>query len=435
MSLFEAFAESARRQPRRPALRRNGDAVDLGELFARVEARADALAENGAGGPVTLDAADPLDLAAGFFAARRAGRTAVVHAEAVPPRLRREREERLRAFLPERSDETVFYSSGSVSRGKAIPLSADRILLSALAYPERVGLRPEDRVAVAVPAGQIFGFVRGIVNSLLVGAESIFFAPRRDALAEADVLGASFALLPPAHLALSAQAPGRLGLRGALTAGGPLAEAAAARIESARGVPVRFGYGLTETTALGSRQHFDRPRRTGSSGPPAPGLAVTVAGPDGADVAPGETGEIRIAGRSVFRGYADPAEPSPFDESGRLRTGDLGFFDEAGEVHVRGRLSESIQSHGRFLCAEEVEEAVLEKAGVREAAAVPLGDAFGLLLATEDASERFLDEVRAHVSERLPLFARPRRLRRAAEIPRTPAGKLDRRAAAKWFES
>ncbi|HEY7113509.1 MAG TPA: class I adenylate-forming enzyme family protein [Thermoanaerobaculia bacterium] len=434
MSLFGALADGARRQPRRQALRRNDESVDLGELLARVEARADALEARGDGGLIALDAADPIDLAVGFFASRRAGRTAVVHAEGVPPLLRQERERRLRGLLPARSDETIFFSSGSVSRGKAIPLSEDRILFSALAYPERVGLRAEDRVAVAVPAGQIFGFVRGIVNSLLVGAESIFFAPRRDALAEADAKGASFALLPPAHLALASGAEGRLRLRGALTAGGPLAEAAAARIESARGVAVRFGYGLTETTALASRQHFDRPRRAGSSGPPAPGLTITVAGAGG-DVAPGESGEIRIAGRSVFRGYADPAEPPPFDESGRLRTGDLGFFDEAGEIHVRGRISESIQSHGRFLCAEEVEEAVLEKGGVREAAAVPLGDAFGLLLSTEDGSERFLEEVRAHVSERLPLFARPRRLRRAREIPRTPSGKLDRRAAAKWFES
>ena len=435
MSLSEAFADAARRQPRRAALRRGDEALDLGQLLARVEAAAEALSAADGDGPVGLDAADPFALAEGFFAARRAGRTAVVHAEGVPPRLRREREERLRALLPLRSDETVFFSSGSVSRGKAIPLSGDRILFSALAYPERVGLRPDDRVAVAVPIGQIFGFVRGIVNSLLVGAESIFFAPRRDALAEADARGASFALMPPAHLALSAHSAGRLRLRGALTAGGPLAEAAAARIESERGVPVRFGYGLTETAALGSRQHFDRPRRSGSSGPPAPGLAFTIADAEGEPVAPGESGEIRIAGRSVFRGYADPAEASPFDAAGRLRTGDLGYLDEAGEVHVRGRMSESIRAHGRFLCAEEVEEAVLEKAGVREAAAVPLGDSFGLLLATDDASERFLEEVRAYVSERLPLFARPRRLRRAETIPRTAAGKLDRRAAAKWFES
>jgi len=435
MSLFEAFAEAARRQPRRAALRRGGESLDLGRLLARVEAGAEALGAARDGGPVALDAADPLALAAGFFAARRAGRTAVVHAEGVPPRLRREREDRLRALLPARSDETVFFSSGSVSRGKAIPLSDDRILFSALAYPERVGLRPDDRVAVAVPAGQIFGFVRGIVNSLLVGAESIFIAPRRDALAEADASGASFALLPPAHLALAAQSSGRLRLRGALTAGGPLAEAAAARIESERGVPVRFGYGLTETTALGSRQHFDRARRAGSSGPPAPGLELTITGPGDEPVSAGESGEIRIAGRSVFRGYADPSEAPPFDAAGRLCTGDLGYVDEAGEIHVRGRMSESIQAHGRFLCAEEVEEAVMEKPGVRGAAAVPLGDSFGLLLATEDDSERFLEEVRAHVSERLPLFARPRRLRRAGEIPRTPAGKLDRRAAARWFES
>ncbi len=435
MSLSEALREALRRDPRRPALRRGAEALDRAALAARIEARAEELVRRSGGAPVSLDAADPIGLAVGFFAARRVGATAVVHADGVPPGLRAEREERLRRQLPPSSDETVFFSSGSVSRGKAVPLSEDRLLFSALAYPERTGIAGSDGVAVAVPVGQIFGFLRGIVNSLLVGAEVLFYAPRRDPLGEAAALGASFVLLSPAQARLSASARGALKLRGALTAGGPLAEMAAARLEADRAVPIRFGYGLTETSALGTRQHFDRPRRSGSSGLPAPGMAIAVVGEDGAGVATGETGEIRISGSAVFRGYADPAEPSPFDAQGRFRTGDLGFLDEAGELHVRGRAAASIWARGRVLCAEELEGAVLEKAGVSEAAAVALGDAFGLLLVTEDPSESFLAEVRAHLAERLPLFARPRRVRRVERLPIAPSGKLDRLAAAKCFDA
>jgi len=370
-----------------------------------------------------------------FFAARRSGRTAVIHAEGVPPRLRQEREERLAGLLPPLSSETVFFSSGSVSRGKAIPLSEDRLLISALAYPERTGIRAGDRVAVAVPVGQVFGFLRGIVNSLLVGAEVLFYSPRRDALGEADRLGATFVLLSPAQARLSAAASGALRLRGALTAGGPVAEAGAGMLESERGVPLRFGYGLTETAALGSRQHFDRPRRPGSSGLPAPGVRIDVVRPDETPAETGETGEIRISGRNVFRGYADPAETAPFDAAGRLRTGDLGFLDEAGELHVRGREAASIRVRGRVLCAEEVEGAALEREGVSEAAAVSLGETFGLLLVAEDSSDAFLVEMREHLNHRLPRFAQPRRLRRVESLPRGPGGKLDRIAAAKCFET
>ncbi len=435
MSISEALSEALRREPGRPALLVPGETLDRAGLRDRIESRAEELAASPARAPISLDASDPIALAVDFFAARRLGRTGVVHGEGVPPRLRRERDERLVGLLPPLSSETVFFSSGSVSRGKAIPLSEDRLLFSALAYPERTGIRPGDRVAVAVPVGQIFGFLRGIVNSLLVGAEVLFYAARRDPLGEASRLGATFALLSPLQARLSAGASGALRLRGALTAGGPVAEAGAGRLESERGVPLRFGYGLTETSALGSRQHFDRPRRPGSSGLPAPGLAIDIVSPEGNAVAAGETGEIRIAGRSVFRGYADPAEPTPFDAQGRLRTGDLGFFDEAGELHVRGREAASLRTRGRFLCAEEIEGAALEKAGVTEAAAVPLGETFGLLLVTEDPSEAFLREVRDHLHGRLPLFARPRRVRRVESLPRAPGGKLDRSEAARCFEA
>ncbi|MGH9366846.1 MAG: class I adenylate-forming enzyme family protein [Thermoanaerobaculia bacterium] len=435
MSLSDALGQSSRRDPRRPALLRGGEILDQATLAALIDAAAGRLASEAPEGPLPLDASDPFALAVGFFAARRAGRTAVVHAEGVPALLRREREERLRTLLPAVSSETVFFSSGSVSRGKAVPLSEEQLLFSALAYPERTGISPADRVAVAVPAGQIFGFLRGIVNSLLVGAQVIFLSPRRDPLGEAEGRGATFVLLSPAQAKLSSAAGGALRLRGALTAGGPMAEAAAGRLESERSVPIRFGYGLTETAALGSRQHFDRPRRPGSSGLPAPGLTIDIVTPDGLPATPGETGEIRISGKSVFRGYADPREPAPFDARGCLRSGDLGFFDEEGELHVRGREAASISAHGRFLCAEEVEGAVLEKPGVAEAAAVPLGDAFGLLLVAEDSSPAFLAEVREHLARRLPLFARPRRVARVEEIPRTSSGKLDRLAAARCFET
>jgi long-chain acyl-CoA synthetase len=435
MNLSEALSEALRREPGRPALRTAGETLDRAGLSARIESRVEDLAASPADVPLALDASDPIALAVDFFAARRFGWTGVVHGEGVPPKLRCEREERLRGLLPARSTETVFFSSGSVSRGKAIPLSEDRLLFSALAYPERTGIRPGDRVAVAVPVGQVFGFLRGIVNSLLVGAEVLFYAARRDPLGEADRLGATFVLLSPLQARLSAVVPGKLRLRGALTAGGPVAEAGTGRLESERGVPLRFGYGLTETSALGSRQHFDRPRRPGSSGLPAPGLTIDIVTPEGDVVPPGETGEVRISGRSVFRGYADPAEASPFDAAGRLKTGDLGFLDEAGELHVRGREAASIRTRGRILCAEEIEGAALEKAGVTEAAAVPLGETFGLLLVTEDASEAFLREVREHLYGRLPLFARPRRVRRVESLPRAPGGKLDRGEAARRFET
>jgi acyl-CoA synthetase (AMP-forming)/AMP-acid ligase II len=66
---------------------------------------------------------------------------------------------------------------------------------------------------------------------------------------------------------------------------------------------------------------------------------------------------------------------------------------------------------------------------------VPLGETFGLLLVTEDDSDSFLRSVREYLKARLPLFARPKRVRRVESLPRAPGGKLDRGAAARCFET
>lgn len=434
MSLTQALRDTARRRSARPALRCSGEAIGYAALIARIDARSDALAAQAEPRLMRLDPIDPIAFVTEFFAARAVGRTLVIHAEGVTALLREEREARLAALLSPLSDESVFYSSGSVGRGKAVPLSESRLLLSAEAYSERAGIAPDDCVAVAVPLGQIFGFVRGIVNPLLVGAEVLFLSPRRDPLRDAQAQGATFVLLSPAQARVAAASSGNVRLSGVLSSGGPLADWAAARIEEERCVRVRLGYGLTESAGLGSRQYLERPRRPGSSGPPAPGLEVTIQAPDGSEAGPGETGEILLSGGAVFRGYADPEDPAPFDEGRRLRTGDLGFLDMEGELHVRGRAVSSIRARGRLLCAEELEGAVLEHAGVTEAAAISLGDAFGLLIATVDSSDELLEEVWKHLARRLPAFARPRRLRRVERIPRSPSGKVDRAAAAKSFE-
>jgi long-chain acyl-CoA synthetase len=215
--------------------------------------------------------------------------------------------------------------------------------------------------------------------------------------------------------------------------GGPLPEIVARTIEERRGVPVRAGYGLTETAGLGSRQRGDLPRRPGSCGRPAPGLRVSIVGPDGEDRGSGDAGEIRLQGPAVFSGYLSPEDRSPFDNRGRLMTGDIGALDEAGELFVRGRRAFAIPAGDRILCAEEVEAAIAEHPGVAEAAAVPVGRAFGVLVVPRESADGLLAAIRAHAERRLPTFARPRRILAVHELPRTDAGKIDRPTAARWL--
>jgi acyl-CoA synthetase (AMP-forming)/AMP-acid ligase II len=427
MSLADAVRRSLSSHPDRTAVRIGAEAISRDELWRAVERRARLFADSAAS-LLPLDGAEPAAFVTDVIAARLAGKSALVHPPGTPPRLRRLREDAIEGLVA--ADRIVFYSSGSIGTGKAVALSDEHILFAALAYAGEI-LRPEDRVALGVPAAHVYGFIRGVLNTLLTGAEVIVLSPGRDPLFDAQAAGATIVLLSARQLLLAARSQTAVSLKAALTGGAPVPDSAARSVEGQRGVPLRVGYGLTESAGLATRQSFGRPRRPGTSGQPAKGMRVDVVGADGAALSSGQEGEIRISGPSVFDGYLDPREPSAFDLQGRLCTGDIGFFDAEGELVVKGRARLTVWTHGRILCAEELETAALDEPGVSDAAAVPLGDAFGLLLVAVEESDALQARVLEGLAARLPAFGRPRRIRFVGEIPRRPTGKIDREAAAR----
>ncbi len=430
MSLFARIREAARKNPRSRALTAQGATLTYGGLVAAVERRAAALSREA--GTRMLEGSNPTAFVVDFFAAGLAGRGAAAHPASAPEVLRSLREAELARFPP-LPGSTVFYSSGSVGHGRAVPLTEGNLGAAALAFESWGEVTAVDRVAIGLSPAQIFGFVRGALNALAVGAEAIFFVPGRDPLEDAARSGATLALLPSAFVALAARHASRPALRALQCGGGAPTADVAETVERGRGVPVRVGYGLTESAGLAARQPLARPRRAGSAGLPAPGTTVAIVSANGRLCGVGEPGEIRLSGPAVFSGYASPEDPSPFDDDGRLRTGDVGLLDEAGELRVHGRLEFALASGDRVLCAEEVESAIAEHPSVAEVAVAPVDRGFGVLVVARDHATFEPDTIRAHAERRLPAFARPRRILGVAELPRTPVGKIDRIAATRWL--
>jgi len=385
-------------------------------------------------GWIGLDAADPVAFLIDFFASRLLARGAIAHGAQIPSLLRERRESLLARWRPaEGLAKTVFFSSGSVGDGKPIPLGDRELLGAARGYPHPPEIEPSDNVAVGASVAHVFGFVRGALHPLSIGAEVIFFTPRRDPLAEAEALGSTVVLLAGPHVALSARQTRKVQLKAVFSGGGSLSEDSVSAVER-RGTPVRLGYGLTESAGLGSRQRLALARRPGTSGRPAAALAVAIVAPDSeADLPAGRTGEIRLSGPSVFDGYAGEAAPMPFDRRGRLATGDLGFIDDAGELVVRGRREFCIVMQGRTVCAEEIEDAIGEHPGVSEVAVSPHGDSFAVVFVPREGAASLDAEIRTFLQKRLPAFARPRRVLAVQALPRNSSGKLDRQIVSSWL--
>jgi non-ribosomal peptide synthetase component E (peptide arylation enzyme) len=170
-----------------------------------------------------------------------------------------------------------------------------------------------------------------------------------------------------------------------------------------------------------------------SEGAPMPGVELRIVGGDGAPVAPGEVGELRVKAPQVMLGYLDPAlDTETFDEEGFLRTGDLGRLDPHGNVIVTGRLKDVIIRKGENVSAKEVEDALFTHPAIRDVSVVGLPDeARGELVCAVIVSDDASVDV-AKVAEFLTQCGLmrqkiPERVELVDSLPRRGFGKVDKK--------
>jgi O-succinylbenzoic acid--CoA ligase len=199
------------------------------------------------------------------------------------------------------------------------------------------------------------------------------------------------------------------------------------------GYPVCPTYGLTEAT---SQVATARPPRTGAARPapmlPLPGVDVRIVA-EGEEAAAGEPGEIVVGGPTVMQGYLDdPAATALALRDGWLHTGDIGFLDDAGGLHVLDRRDDLIVSGGENVYPAEIEAVLVghpavAEAGVAGIADEDLGSRVVAWIVVNDAATVDSQALAEHCRARLAGFKRPREFRFVSALPRTAAGKLQRR--------
>ena len=175
-------------------------------------------------------------------------------------------------------------------------------------------------------------------------------------------------------------------------------------------------YGLTETygNCAVTDAHDPIDVRAASVGRPLPGFELAIEDPETRRALPaGEVGEIKVRGY-VTCGYyrADDKNREAFDDEGWFRTGDLGFLDESGRLHFRGRLKEMIKTGGINVAPVEVEEVLMSHAGVEQAYVVGLPDAerdeiVGAVVVPRDRPSVDETTLRAHCAGRSPPTSGP----------------------------
>jgi O-succinylbenzoic acid--CoA ligase len=307
-------------------------------------------------------------------------------------------------------------TSGSTGTPDRVGLTYGNFLWSAVASAFNIGVDPEDRWLCCLPLSHISGLgiaMRSVIYGTAAVVHDGFDANRvgealeRDRITVVSLVTTMLARLLEAGANLS-------GPRAILVGGGPVPEAT---LEEAigRGATVVQTYGLTEACSqVTTLAPAEAKRKLGSAGRPLLTTHLRI-----------QDGEILVQGPTVAPGRADA--------DGWLHTGDLGRIDEEGFLYVEDRLDDLIVTGGENVVPAEVENVLLRHPQVADAAVVGREDpewqqAVTAIVVLADGAETTPDELRRHCAESLAGFKVPKRIELAAALPRTPSGKLMRRA-------
>ncbi|RUU38076.1 long-chain fatty acid--CoA ligase [Mesorhizobium sp. M6A.T.Ce.TU.002.03.1.1] len=221
-----------------------------------------------------------------------------------------------------------------------------------------------------------------------------------------------------------------------LTLGGGMAvqKGVAERWKTLTGCPVTEGYGLSETSPVATANTFSDGNFTGTIGLPLPSTEIAIRDDDGNDLPLGEVGEICIRGPQVMAGYWNrPDETAKvMTKDGFFKSGDMGFMDERGYTKVVDRKKDMILVSGFNVYPNELEEVVALHPGVLEVAAIGVPDEHSgevpKLFVVKKDPLLTAEVLTVYCRENLTGYKRPKYIEFRTELPKTPVGKILRRA-------
>jgi acyl-CoA synthetase (AMP-forming)/AMP-acid ligase II len=226
-------------------------------------------------------------------------------------------------------------------------------------------------------------------------------------------------------------------VRAVVMGGGPAPPALIRQARARIGAPLAVRYSCTEA-GIGCGTGLADPEEDAevSVGRPQPGVRLSILGSDGGPVTPGEIGEVCLGSAAVMEGYwrNSGANAEVFTDDGSVRTGDLGWVDEQGRLHLAGRSRERYVRGGYNVYPMEVEGVLADHPHVAVVAVVsrqdPVMGEVGVAVVVPQAGTPApeLAQLREFAAERLARYKLPDDVVMLSELPLTAGEKIDRRA-------
>lgn len=345
--------------------------------------------------------------------------------------------ERPRADLDGDSPAAIIYTSGTTGVSKGAILTHHNFAVNAINLLACWQIAAADRLLLGLPLFHVHGLGNGIHTWLFSGCRMRLlerFEHQKAAAEFLDFQPTLFFGVPTMYVRLldvpdaQARQIGR-SMRLFVSGSAPLPAQVLQDFRGRYGHTILERYGMSETLMIMTNPYAGE-RRPGSVGFPLPGVSVRLLKPDGAPAEDGETGEIYLRGPNVFAGYwrREDATRAAFVD-GYFRTGDLAVRDRDGYYTLSGRKSDLIISGGFNIYPREIEEFLMEREDVLEAAVVAESDQVrgevpvAYVVARGDLDARSLE---AGCREKLASFKIPRAFIKVERLPRNAMGKVQK---------
>jgi len=334
----------------------------------------------------------------------------------------------------------ILFTSGTSARPKGVVLSFRELMANAGPTAEGFGLTAQDRIydfrSFNWCSAQTFSAMPTLERgaTLVLGrkfSRSRFFEHiRRHGATVAAGNPTTIGILLNGDTPLDA--PEVPALRFMTSSSAPLLVEEWRRFEERFGIRVAQGYGCSEIGWIAA-QPGER-RRLGTVGRPHDYHQLSIVGADGEMLRAGNTGAVELGGLhdNAFRTLGDDGRIR-IDSRGRMKTGDLGFLDGDGYLHLTGRAKDLIIRGGVNISPVEIDAALMRQPEVIEVATVGVpdrlyGEEVVAYVVLRPGCGLGADEVLSRCAASLPAFKAPKRIVLSGELPKTERGKLDRKA-------
>ena len=315
--------------------------------------------------------------------------------------------------------ELLFFTSGTTSSSKIVRLTSRSLCTSAWSGQSMLACGEGDVILSNLSLSHAYGFVCSMLWGLAYGAtialgrdvhrftgDALFFRPTIIPAVPAQIAG---------MLKADALNPE---LRVVLIGGAPCQQSLIDRLKE-KGIDVYVGYGLTETSSgIAITQDLDEP----DAMYPCPGADIRIE----------EDGEISVATPCMMEGYMGR---EPMFENGRFYTGDLGWFDEKGRLHLKGRKNDVlILPDGDKIFCPEYEEDLQDMCGLPDLGLILIDGETVLIAGSCTDNPAIAADIKKKLVREVEKYNRsipqPRQISdvivTADSLPRTITGKLKR---------